>query len=120
MASDTMASAPTAEDKKFEISIGYMTSHPDIGHLEYTLFYNRDAEPSRDDLLRVITPHVLDNYLGGTVEDWLIESHPLNGDGQYVYRFEWKALDNKARMCPFMRTTTFRPHLHHTTIVVSQ
>ena len=117
-----MASAimTSTEDKKYEIWVGYMTSQPSIGHLEYTLFYNRNAEPSRDDLLRVITPHVLGNYLGGTAEDWLIESLPLNEDGQYVYTFDWKNLDNKARMCPVMRTTTFRPHLHQTTIVVPQ
>ena len=115
-----MASSMTYEDKKYEISVGFMTSQPSIGHLEYTLFYNREAEPSRDDLLQVITPHVLEIYLGGTVEDWLIETHPLNEDGQYVYTFDWKNLDNKARVCPVMRTTTFRPHLHQTTIVVSQ
>ena len=117
-----MASAimTSTEDKKYEIWVGYMTSQPSIGHLEYTLFYNRDAEPSRDDLLRVITPHVLEHYLGGTAEDWLIDSLSPNEDGQYVYTFDWKNLDNKARMCPVMRTTTFRPHLHQTTIVVPQ
>jgi hypothetical protein len=112
--------ATVTEDKKFEISVGYMTSVPAVGHLEYTLFYNRDAEPSRDDLLRVITPHVLENYLGGTVEDWLIDSHPLNGEGQYVYTFDWKNLDNKARTHPIMRTITHRPWLHRATIVVSK
>jgi hypothetical protein len=117
-----MASAimTSTEDKKYEIWVGYMTSVPAIGHLEYTLFYNRDADPSRDDLLRVITPHVLEHYLGGTPEDWLIDSLPLNEDGQYVYTFDWKNLDNNGRMCPVMRTTTFRPHLHQATIVVPQ
>ena len=107
------------QDKKYEITVGYTTSHPAIGHLEYTLFYNRDAEPSRNDLLQVITPHVL-GFLGATAEDWLIESHPINEDGQYVYTFDWKALDNRERAIPLMRTITHRPYLHQTTIVVSQ
>jgi len=106
------------DDRRYEISVGFMTNRPAIGHLEYTLYYDRlAAVPSPVDLLRVITPHVLD-YLGGTEADWLIEAHPVNDFGQYVYTFDWKHLDNKARLCPVMRTITHRPHLHQMTIVV--
>ena len=113
------AAAAANEDRKYEISVGFMTHRPATGRLEFILYYHRDADPSREDLLQIITPYVL-AYLGGTVEDWMISIHSINeADQHLIYSFDWKNLDNKSRTCPIIRTITYRPHLHQTTIVVS-
>jgi hypothetical protein len=121
-----MASAATAETfanedyRLYEITVGFMTDRPAIGRLEYILYYTREANPSREDILQTITPYVL-AQLGGLLEDWMIATHPINEFNQHlVYSFDWKNLDNKARACPLMRTISHRTHLHQTTLVVEQ
>jgi len=104
----------------YEITVSYMTNRPAVGHLEFILNYNRIAIPSREDLLHIITPYVLD-YLGGAEEDWMIAIHPINEFDQHlVYSFDWKNLNNKDRTCPVMRTISHRPHLHQTTLMVHE
>jgi hypothetical protein len=101
----------------YDISVGFMTALPATGRLTFTLSYNQNnqPEPSREDVLRIITPHVLEK-LGGQEADWMIATHPPSEDHNYMYSLEWKALDNRARACPIMRTITYRPHRHHMTL----
>ena len=106
----------------YDISIGFMTALPATGRLTFTLAYNQNNQHNQNnqelthaDVLRIITPHVLEK-LGGQEGDWMIATHPPTEDHHYMYSFEWQALDNQARSCPIMRTITYRPHRHHMVI----
>jgi hypothetical protein len=108
------------EDKKYhkyEVSVGFMTERPEVGHFEYELRYSVNVnEPSRQDILDIITPHVLQQLRSDNDSDWIITTHPVNEFGELMYTFHWKNLNNKMRVDPLMRTVTFREHLHRFTI----
>lgn len=110
-------STGTEEYHKYEVSVGFMTERPTIGHLEYELCYNVNAnEPSQQDILDIITPHVIEQLRSESEDDWIITTHPSNELNTFIYTFDWKNLNNKLRVDPLMRTITFRPHLHRFTL----
>ena len=102
-----------------EVSVGFMSSIPAVGHLEFVVHYSTEIVPSQQEVLVAITANVL-RELGGQQTDWNITSHDTSAiendfEGNvftYKYSFDWLHLDTKARMCPVMRTVTFRPHRH--------
>ena len=92
-----------------EVYVGFVTSLPEAGHLEYVINYTDDV-PTDEDIKRIITQEAL-QFLGGRETDWMITHHPNDENANHVYTFEWMQLD-KARMCPIMRSSTFRPWIH--------
>ena len=131
-----------------KVSVGYMTSVPAVGHLEFIIHYTQpqaelhtelprpqaelprpqaelpaELPPSQDAILTLITPHVL-GYLGGNNDDWIINQHDVNEEeynytgNTYLYNFEWKNINNKDRSCPIMRTVSFRIHRHQFELVI--
>jgi|688.fasta_scaffold272949_1 hypothetical protein len=116
-----------ASQQTIKVSVGYMTSVPAVGHLEFIIHYatpdipqaqvQQIELPSQDAILTLITPHVLD-CLGGNVDEWTINKYDVNEEEYnytgvtYLYNFEWKNINNKDRSCPIMRTISFRMHRH--------
>jgi len=110
----------TTPERTMEVSVGFMTAVPEIGHLEFVVHYSTEVTPTQQEVLTAITPDVL-RFLGGQEQCWIITSHDpavveLVNDFKYSYAFEWLDLDEKTRTCPVMRTSTFRPHRHRFTV----
>jgi hypothetical protein len=109
----------TTPERTMEVSVGFMTSYPEVGHLEFVVHHSTILAPTQQDVLIAIAPDVL-RFLGGQETDWFITSHdPVvvdKGDFTYTYSFNSLHLDSKARTCPFMRTSSFRPHIHRFTV----
>ena len=105
----------TTPERTMEVSVRFMTALPEIGHLEFVVHHSTILAPTQQEVLTAITPDVL-RYLGGQEPQWIITSHDPSPDFTYMYSFDWLDLDNKARTCPVMRTSTFRPHRHRFTV----
>jgi len=93
-----------------EVYVGFITHLPEAGHLEYVINYTGDA-PTEENIRRIITQESL-QFLGGQEADWIINYHPNDENAHHVYTFEWLHLNNKQRVCPIMRMSTFRPWIH--------
>ena len=113
-----------ATDQTIQVSVGFMTNVPSVGHLEYVIHYKSiDGIPSQDVILTRITPYVL-RILGGNEDEWIINKYEANEEERdfsgytYTYKFEWKDLNNKERICPIMRTISFRRHLHRFELII--
>jgi hypothetical protein len=96
--------------ESIEVYVGFITSLPEAGHLEYVINYTGDM-PTEEDVKRIITQEAI-QFLGGRETDWMITHHPNGEDGIRVYSIEWIHVDKKERQTPFMRTSTFRPWIH--------
>jgi hypothetical protein len=92
-----------------EVYVGFITSLPEAGHLEYVINYTDDV-PTEEEVKRIITQEAL-QFLGGQETDWIIIHQPNDENANQVYTFEWMNL-NKEQMYPIMRSSTFRPWIH--------